>query len=283
MKYLNNIRAVWHVALYEVRVMLFSVKFLILAAVSWMFMDLYVREIRQFAIDYGESLVPAQIPFYFSDFRYCNIVFLLLIFLFSDMPLKDSSQKQILQRSGIRCFGMGQMLAVIMMSVIYVAEQILFSVLTCLPCVEFTDWGKVWQTVANGKMYDLGYNSIALVSQNVITKYHPWQAIGASALLFCLTGICYAMVEYLLNGISRGKVGTAVLSSWSMVWVFLQGLAPYWEWVQAANRFSPQNWNDLAYKDGADIRRMVIRILLCIAVLVVINQILIKRRKIEVA
>lgn len=281
MKFIYNFRAVWRVALYEVRVMLFSLKFLILAALSWMFMDLYVADIRQFALDYGETLVPAQLPFYFSDPLYCNIAFLLLIFLFSDLPPKDSSQRQVLQRSGIRCYGAGQMLAIAIMSVIYVAEQLLFSVLTCIPCVEFAGWGKTWQSVSSGKMYDLGYNCTATVSQNVITKYLPWQAIGASALLFCLTGICYAMIEYLLNGISRGKAGTAVLSSWSMAWIFLQGLASHWAWVQTAHRFSPQNWNDLAYKESSDIGKMAARILLCILFLALLNQILIKHRKIQ--
>ena len=190
MKFLNYLRAVWRVALYEVRVMLFSLKFLILALLSWMFMDLYTADIRQFALDYEETLVPAQLPFYFSDPLYCNIAFLLLIFLFSDLPPKDSSQRQVLQRCGIRCYGAGQMLAIAILSVIYVVEQLLFSILTCIPCVEFAGWGRIWQSVASGKIYDLGYTCTAMVSQNVITNYLPWQAIGASALLFCLTGIC---------------------------------------------------------------------------------------------
>jgi hypothetical protein len=281
MKFLKYLRAVWRVALYEVRVMLFSLKFLILALLSWMFMDLYTADIRQFALDYEETLVPAQLPFYFSDPLYCNIAFLLLIFLFSDLPPKDSSQRQVLQRCGIRCYGTGQMLAIAILSVIYVVEQLLFSILTCIPCVEFAGWGRIWQSVASGKIYDLGYTCTAVVSQNVITNYLPWQAIGASALLFCLTGICYAMIEYLLNGVSRGKAGTAVLSSWSMAWIFLQGLAPHWAWVQTANRFSPQNWNDLAYKESGDVGKMAVRILLCILFLALLNQQLIKHRKIE--
>lgn len=281
MKILRNVVVVWRVAWYEVKVMVLSAKFLVLSAVSWMFMDLFVMLIRQFALDYGEKLVPAILPFYFSDSIYCNIALLLLIFLFSSIPLKDESQKQLLQRSGIRRYGAGQLLAVAMVSVVYVVEQLLFSVLVCLPCVEFSGWGKIWQSVANGIMLELGYGGFDAVSQEVITNYEPWQAIGASALLFCLTGICYGMVVYLLNGISKGNLGTAVMSGWSLAWIFIQGMAVKWEWGQVALRLSPANWNNLSNKGAEDIARMSIRILLCIAVLIVVNQLMLRRRKIE--
>lgn len=281
MKLWKNIVVVWRVALYEVKIMVLSAKFLVLSAVSWMFMDLFVMLIRQFALDYGEKLVPAILPFYFSDIVYCNIAFLLLIFLFSSIPLKDESQKQLLQRSGIRCYGAGQLLAIAMVSIVYVVEQLLFSVLACLPCIEFSGWGKIWQSVANRTMSELGYGNYDGVSQEIITNYEPWQAIGATALLFCLTGICYGMVVYLLNGISRGNLGTAVMSGWSLAWIFIQGMAVKFEWGQVALRLSPANWNDLTNKGAADITRISIRILLCIAVLVAVNQILLRRRKIE--
>ncbi len=281
MKLWKNIVVVWRVALYEVKIMVLSAKFLVLSAVSWMFMDLFVMLIRQFALDYGEKLVPAILPFYFSDIVYCNIAFLLLIFLFSSIPLKDESQKQLLQRSGIRCYGAGQLLAIAMVSIVYVVEQLLFSVLACLPCIEFSGWGKIWQSVANRTMSELGYGNYDGVSQEIITNYEPWQAIGATALLFCLTGICYGMVVYLLNGISRGNLGTAVMSGWSLAWIFIQGMAVKFEWGQVALRLSPANWNDLTNKGAADIARISIRILLCIAVLVAVNQILLRRRKIE--
>lgn len=281
MKIFRNCIVVWRVALYEVKVMVLSAKFLVLSAVSWMFMDLFVMLIRQFALDYGEKLVPAILPFYFSSSVYCNIALLLLVFLFSSIPLKDESQKQLLQRSGIRCYGAGQLLAIAMVSVVYVTEQLLFSVLACLPCVEFSGWGKIWQSVANNTMLELGYGGYDSVSQEIITNYEPWQAIGASALLFCLTGICYGMVVYLLNGISRGNLGTAVLSAWSIGWIFIEGIAVKWEWGQIALRLSPANWNDLSNKGAADIARMGLRIMLCIAVFVAVNQILLRRRKIE--
>lgn len=278
----RKMAAVWRVALFETKVMLLSVKFLVLSAVSWMFMDFYIREIRTFALDYGITVIPAQLSFYFSDLVYCNIAFLLLIFLFSDLPLRNGSQRQLLQRSGMNCFGVGQMLAVVLTTVVYVAEQFVFSVLVFLPCLELGGWGKAWQSVANGTMLELGYQSRAIVSQEIITNYLPWQAIGASSLLFFLTGILYGLLVHFLNGISRGRVGTAVLSAWSLVWILVESVGGRWKELVFLLRLSPANWNDLAGRRPPEIVWIALRILLCILVAAVINQVLMNRRKIEI-
>ena len=56
----KNIIKIWRVALYETKVIILSVKFLVLAAMSWMFMDLFAMPVRQLAMDYGLKLVPAE-------------------------------------------------------------------------------------------------------------------------------------------------------------------------------------------------------------------------------
>lgn len=278
----RKMAAVWRVALFETKVMFLSVKFLVLSAVSWMFMDFYIREVRTFALDYGITVSPAQLPFYFSDYTYCNIAFLLLIFLLSDLPLRNGSQRQLLQRSGMHCFGAGQMLAVALTAAVYVAEQLVLSVLVCLPCLELGGWGKVWQSVANGTMMELGYQNYVTAPQEVITNYLPWQAIGASSLLFCLTGILYGLLVHFLNGISRGRAGTAVLSAWSLVWLLVKNFAARWKELDFLLRLSPANWNDLAGRRPPEIGWIALRILLCILVAAVINQVLMNRRKIEI-
>lgn len=280
MKIIDNIIRIWRVALYETKIIVLSVKFFVLSAMSWMFMDLFVMSLRQLAMDFDLKLVPAGLPFYFSDNVYCNIAFLLLIFLFSDLPLKDSGQKQILQRSGIGCYACGQMLSIVLVSVIYVAEQLLFSILTVLPCIEFGDWGKVWGTAAAGKLADMGYDNVVRVSYSVISQYMPWQAIFASALLFGLSGICYGMLEFLLNGLSGGKVGTAILSAWSLMWMFLSEMSE--DWVRQFNRFSPQRWNDLSDKNPDDIYIMSGVLFFSFVILWLINRWLMKKRKIQI-
>jgi len=279
MKTIGNILKIWRVALYEAKIIVLSVKFLVLSAMSWMFMDLFTMPVRQLAMDYALTIVPAQLPFYFSDMVYCNIAFLLLIFLFSDLPLNNSGQMQILQRSGIGCYAGGQMLSIVLVSIVYVAEQLFLSVLIVLPCIEFGDWGKVWGTAAAGNLSEMGYENVIHVSYEVISKYLPWQAILASSFLFCLSGICYGMLEFLLNGISRGKSGTAVLSAWSLMWMFLSKMPE--DWFRSLNRFSPQRWNDLSDKDFSGIIRMGGILFAAAIVFWILNRGLMKTRRIQ--
>ncbi len=268
------------IALYETKVVLFSVKFVMLSAVSWIFMDLFTISIKQFALDYDLKMVPASLAFYFSDDVYCCISFLLLIFLFSDFPLKGSSQLQILQRSGMSCFAGGQMLASAFVTAAYTAEQLLFSVIACLPCIEFSGWGKVWGTAAAGSFLNLGYGTFSYISRDVILIYTPLQAVSASAFLFIMTGICYGILEYCLNGASKGKAGTAVLSVWSLIWIFLSTVGG--DFVRRLRIFSPNVWNDIENKDIREVFETGIFLFFIAAVLFTVGRLLAKKRKIAV-
>lgn len=270
----------YRVALYEIKVILCSVKFLVISAVSWVFMDMFLMEIRKFALDYDLRVIPAALPFYFSDDVYCNIAFLLLIFLFSDLPLKDSSQRQLMQRCGFGKFAGGQMAAIVGVSAVFVVEQFLFSVLSVLSCIGVSDWGKVWGSVAAGKLLELGYGNYVRVSAGILAAYTPWQAILMSAVLFFLTGVCYGMLIFFFNAASRGKAGTALLSLWSLGWIFLQGAGS--DRLRFLNRFSPQRWNDLSGKEGIDVVGTAAVQLIFIVVIFLINRMAVKKRKIEV-
>ena len=88
------------------------------------------------------------------------------------------------------------------------------------------------------------------------------------------------MLSYLLNGISRGKLGTVALSVWSIGWIFLQGMEE--DWIRLLNRYSPQSWNDLSNKKISSIAGIAGWLLLYIVIFWAVNGILSKKRKIEV-
>lgn len=279
MKLIKKSITVWRVAVYEVRLVLFSTKFLILSLLAWMFMDFFVMEIRTFALDYHLKMIPAEIPFYFSDSIYANITLFLLILLFSDFPLNNSGQMQIRQRAGRVCYEWGQLLSVFLLAGIYVAEQLLLSVVVCLPCMEWKGWGKVWGTVAANKLQDLGYGNYVNVSQEVISNYQPQQAIFLSSVIFLLTGICYGLLVYMLNGISRGKLGTILLSVWSLSWVFITNTDK--EWTRQLIRISPQGWNDLSRRRPEEVTGVILCAAVVVLALLALNRILAKWNSIK--
>lgn len=158
-------------------------------------MDVTVRGYRMFSHDYNLPIAPAVLPFYFADVSYGNIEILFLLLWFSDVPMKQRVQNQILQRCGMPCFALGHLFSIVFATIVFVLEQFVFSVLLCGTNLTFTSWGKVWGSAAAGTVKKLGYSSGFVISKNVFQNYTVPQALLFSMTIFLLMGICYGMVE----------------------------------------------------------------------------------------
>ena len=96
-------KKVFKVAIYELKLMCFSSKFLILSVLAFIIMDVTVRGYRMFSHDYNLPIAPAVLPFYFADVSYGNIEILFLLLWFSDVPMKQRVQNQICLLYTSRC------------------------------------------------------------------------------------------------------------------------------------------------------------------------------------
>ena len=76
---MNKMKKVFKVAIYELKLMCFSSKFLILSVLAFIIMDVTVRGYRMFSHDYNLPIAPAVLPFYFADVSYGNIEILFLL------------------------------------------------------------------------------------------------------------------------------------------------------------------------------------------------------------
>ena len=157
---MNKMKKVFKVAIYELKLMCFSSKFLILSVLAFIIMDVTVRGYRMFSHDYNLPIAPAVLPFYFADVSYGNIEILFLLLWFSDVPMKQRVQNQILQRCGMPCFALGHLFSIVFATIVFVFEQFVFSVLLCGTNLTFTSWGKVWGSAAAGTVKKLGYCNI---------------------------------------------------------------------------------------------------------------------------
>ncbi len=277
---MKDIRCACRTALYDARTMVFSARFVLLSAIALMFFDMSMRPVREFAADFHLGIVPAVLPFFLADISYSNAALLLLVLLFSDIPLKGRAQNFLMQRErGLVCCGTGHTLALFLAGAAFMLELLLFSVLTALPDLLFGGWGKVWGSIASGQTFRLGYQLGLGVSGSVLEAYGPWQAVGASLLLFFLTGCLYAVVEYMLNGLSRSRLGTAVLSAWSVVWIVFAN-APF-PWMRPLLAGAPQGWIDLSRLTPAGALKRAGVLAVAVLVLSAVAVFLVKRRKIE--
>ena len=170
-------KKVFKVAIYELKLMCFSSKFLILSVLAFIIMDVTVRGYRMFSHDYNLPIAPAVLPFYFADVSYGNIEILFLLLWFSDVPMKQRVQNQILQRCGMPCFALGHLFSIVFATIVFVLEQFVFSVLLCGTNLTFTSWGKVWGSAAAGTVKKLGYSS-GFVIKKCISKLYGTAGIA---------------------------------------------------------------------------------------------------------
>lgn len=276
---IRKVKQSWNVARYETKLTVLSSKFVLLSVLAFILMSISTDSIRQFAAEYQVALAPGILPFYLSDLRYGNIMFFFLVLLFSDMPMKQKGQNQVLQRCGLGCFGMGQILSMVTVSMVFVIEQILFSILVCVPYLTFGNWGKVWGSIVDDVFYEAGYMVSFAVPANVLRDYTLLEALSWSALTFFLTGVCYGLFIFLMNGLCKNRVGVSIMAMWSVFWIFLR-VCPG-KVTEKVMRFAPQSLNDLSLH-GKEYNRVAVTLLLVtIAVLTIANYVLIKKRKLS--
>lgn len=276
---MSNIKKVFKVAFYELKLMCFSSKFLILSVLSFIIMDVIVRGYRIFAQDYNLAMAPAVLPFYFSDVSFGNIEILFIVFWFSDVPMKQRVQNQILQRCGMSCFSLGHLLSIVFATIVFVFEQFIFSILLCGTNLTISSWGKVWGSAATGTMKKLGYTGTLVVSKEIFQNYTVIQALSCSIIIFLFMGICYGLLEFMLNGIQKGKLGTVVLSAWSVAWIFFKTNNS--DFIRSLMKYAPQGWYNLGRNNINDSKNIIVGLFVGSVVLFIINFVLIMQKKLE--
>ena len=276
---MNKMKKVFKVAIYELKLMCFSSKFLILSVLAFIIMDVTVRGYRMFSHNYKLPVQPAVLPFYFADVSYGNIEILFLLLWFSDVPMKQRVQNQILQRCGMPCFALGHLFSIVFATIVFVFEQFVFSVLLCGTNLTFTSWGKVWGSAAAGTVKKLGYSSGFVISKNVFQNYTVPQALLFSMTIFLLMGICYGMVEFLLNGLQKGKLGTVVLSVWSVAWIFLKTNTT--DFIRSFMKYAPQGWYNLGRNNISASKNIISGLFVGVVVLFIVNFVLVMQKKLE--
>ena len=158
-------------------------------------------------------------------------------------------------------------------------EQFVFSVLLCGTNLTFTSWGKVWGSAAAGTVNKLGYSSGFVISKNVFQNYTVPQALLFSMTIFLLMGICYGMVEFLLNGLQKGKLGTVVLSVWSVAWIFLKTNTT--DFIRSFMKYAPQGWYNLGRNNISASKNIISGLFVGVVVLSIVNFVLVMQKKLE--
>lgn len=199
--------------------------------------------ILQFCDYYEVGISPFLFPFFLSDDHVVLIVSLGAMLLFCDAPFIDLEQPYIILRAGRKNWVLGQILYLIIASILYTAFAFLMMLLLLLPKLELQfDWGKVIGTLVQTTTGSEFGISIPF-DRYIYFGYSPVGATGLSVLLCFSVVLFLGVLMFYLNLRVNRMVGTIV-----------SGLLVLWQLVirktaTALIRFSPVSWMKLGQID----------------------------------
>lgn len=189
----------------------------------------------------GVKNTPWTFPFVSSSLVFGMFLLLGYVLLFCDAPFTDRHQPYIIIRIGKIKWMWGQILYIVLSSLIFVLSIQIFIIIVLLPTLTFsTDWGKMLYTVSQLPIE--GFVSNVAVSYSLITSYSPIQATVISMLLVWLEGIFIGCLIFVFNMKFKKMVGTILGCFHATLFFMVKGMdsnTVLWKIV-------PSAWMDLA-------------------------------------
>ncbi len=217
MKILGEIRCCFKIAQANIWLWLGNKRMLMLILLLSAIAAPFCFEVNEFSKSIGASTnILAILPNIYSIryFRLC--IQFGIILMFSNAPFRSENSLFYVIRTGYTKWCVGQIIYIIVSSVIYVAMLLLLCIIFTLPTfgVSFT-WGETFSTLAqtSSSSYRLSYG--------LLIKYTPIEALATTAILLLLLSILLGMTMFLFSSVIGHGSGVIVATT-----IILLGLVP---------------------------------------------------------
>lgn len=204
-----------------------------------------IASFQDYANQIGTGIAPWIFIFYSNSWWAIKVMmFMPLLILFCDAPFIDSNQPYILARSKRKLWSLGQILYIVVATIIYFAVMMLLSVVLLVGNMELTsDWGKLLYTAANSADNPL------FIKEKILYYFTPFTGMLYSFILLCLSGIFIGLVIYVVNVLTK-KSGFGILSGGAFIfWDVVVSMVTYDEGKEWLNYLSPVSWSTLQIID----------------------------------
>lgn len=196
------------------------------------------------ADDYNASVNAAVVSIFYSDRFSVIIIFIALLFVFSELPFSDTQHIYHITRSGKRSWYFSQLIYIVVISISVSVIITLFSWAILSAHLSFDNsWGRVLNTVP--RSFDLRekYTVTGIITDDIIANFTPAQTAIWSVLIGTAIFIVYGTIIYALNTVTR-KIGGIILGAIIMTFHFFSYLltTPF-KW------FSPLEWCNIRVVD----------------------------------
>ena len=196
----------------------------------------------RFGADYGLEVTAWIFPHLYANPVMLLIYGYFVVTLFSDAPFMDEQTMFWLSRCGRLEWILGQMIYIVIASLIFALFLALTPILALLPNVSFApEWGDAIMAIADNSEISMEYNiSIPALSMMMI-KMAPLKAMAISTLMTWLISMFMGGLMLFANLTFGGYTGTVTCS----IITFMSYVVSYFDDSVlgiSAYYFSPVNW-----------------------------------------
>lgn len=233
--------------------------------IMMLFFFSYIEEdsVFAFADHYSAKIVPAMLPYLFSDQTFVIIFSILVLYFFSDVPYLNRGSFFTLLRLGRGKWAIWQMIRILFGGILFMLIELTISSGLCIGRIDWSNnWGAVWNTASlSSTNYDV------MISRNIIAIYTPISATIRILLVGTLVVSFIGFMQFLLS-IWLNRTSAMVIMS-----IICMGpiIANYWT-SKNIYYISPISWigiiehSNIYLTPGPDTQYMFIVLLLLLSI-----------------
>lgn len=260
---MDKINKVFLIAVYHIRKWAANPRVYLIALMILLYLHSILSPVVSFCMQGGYTVSPFLFPYILSHTTSVMIFFFGIVLLFCDAPFVELDQPYLILRSGRTTWLWGQMLYIVMGSLIYIAFFFAATVLILSPCLEWgATWGKVVGTFAQTTV-SLDHGITIPFSSTIYHGYSPLGAMLTSFLNSLLVASFLGFLMFLVN-LKLSRFSGILLSCLLILWQ--AAVTKTWT---GFTRFSPLTWVSLSQIDitGSTLYPSQPYVLACLGVL----------------
>lgn len=186
------------------------------------------------------NVTPFAFVFLINNYRIQFIIAACAVILFCNAPFEDESYQYMISRAGKLSWGLGQILYIIKMSILYIGCLVAATMIPFLGHITWSnEWGKIWGTLGKTNAGE-EFGVELTISPNIIQEYEPVHALILSILLEFSCILCIGLIIYLGNKMTGKSVGTVTGALIAVLDICVSN-----DWMDWAYGFSPVSLTQL--------------------------------------
>lgn len=196
---MNRVSHIFRIACLQMGKLTRNPRLYMIVFCNFIFLTSLMSPLRSFLRMYQLKATPFLFCFLFT---HASVIFCFLagiILLFSNAPFFDHSQMFLVIRTGKTRWALGQMIYMLLGSILYFLLLYGMSVLFLLPYLSFqNEWGSVWNTLART---DLGvqFGVSLTVPANILNHFEPMELLSWTFFMGILNAMVLGLLLFFCN------------------------------------------------------------------------------------